>query len=133
MTAKTKDPRLIVDMNRICRTNGRLPIIDYNEFESTLSTEERLRVLDKIDECRERGDEEEMDKWYDKIPLAPHIAIGMLHERCTTIEEILEYNLADVEKCFGKDWIERFKPTPAEKAKKNAGDRSWKPARHDGR
>ena len=126
MTANTKNPKLIVDMNVICGTGGNLPIIDYNEFESTLSTEERLFILQKIDECEERGDEVGVDEWYAKIPLAPHIAVGMLYEQCTTIEDILEHNLADVEKCLGKDWIERYKPTDAYKAKKSAGRGGWK-------
>lgn len=124
--SRVRNEKLVVDMNVICRTDGTLPIIDYNDFESTMSTEEYRRIMKAMETCRERQDWDGYDEHLSKVPLSPHIAIGMLYERGVTDEDFLEYNLADVEKYFGKDWKERFRPQASEKSKKAFGRRGGK-------
>lgn len=108
--SKTWTERLVVDMNIICNGDGSLPVVDYNDFESTIGDMNLWNIGMQAADCFERGDDDEGDRLLSTAPLAPHIAFGMLYEKDMTEKELRSFNLADAEAYFGKDWIERYRP-----------------------
>ncbi|MCC8165482.1 MAG: hypothetical protein LIQ31_04895, partial [Planctomycetes bacterium] len=78
-------------------------------FVSTVSDEEKLRIIDKVHQLFKEGRMEEGDDIHNGIPLTPAIAALALLEPGSTRDQLRKnYNLADADKAFGSDWLEMF-------------------------
>ncbi len=82
---------------------------DGVNFVSTMSKEERMKVIQRAAACRETGDMEKYDEVMGEIPLDPRVVLRNLVSPLLGLDYLSEgFNLADADKAFGPDWQERF-------------------------
>ncbi|MCC8108074.1 MAG: hypothetical protein LIQ30_03300 [Planctomycetes bacterium] len=85
-----------------------LPGYDEDTFISTMSDEEKDRIIEHYSELMDQGKEEEAEKVFDQIPCDPSFILTQLV--LLGREDFLEMglNTADAEKAYGADWLDRF-------------------------
>lgn len=85
-----------------------LPGYDVRNFESTMSREETSRLFRLSDELWERGEDEEAERVSNLMPVEPTFALTQYVLLGKEGFLSLGFNLKDVEKAYGEDWLERF-------------------------
>ena len=75
------------------------------DFVSTMSNEEKSRIIDEADLLEERGEKEAAHRLMNTIPMNPILADGM--KRTLGIQKMKDwgYNLNDAVKLFGEGWL----------------------------
>ena len=75
------------------------------DFVSTMSDEDKDRIMDEADLLDERGEKEAADTLKRKIPVNPILADGMKHVLGLQRMREWGYNLNDAVKLFGEGWL----------------------------
>lgn len=85
-----------------------LPGYDVANFESTMSDEEASRLIDLHYALLKEGKEDEAHEVVRQIPAHPCHALTQLVMLGKEDIFVLDMNLADAEKAYGPDWMDRF-------------------------
>ena len=75
------------------------------DFVSTMSNEEKSRIIDEADLLEERGEKEAANRLMNTIPMNPILADGM--KKVGGIQRLRDmgFNLNDAVKLFGEGWL----------------------------
>jgi len=75
------------------------------DFVSTMSDEEKDRIMDEADVLDERGEKEAANRLRNTIPMNPILADGM--KKVGGIQKLKDigFNLNDAVKLFGEGWL----------------------------
>lgn len=75
------------------------------DFVSTMSDEEKSRIIDEADLLEERGEKEAAHRLMNTIPMNPILADGM--KKVGGIQRLRDmgFNLNDAVKLFGEGWL----------------------------
>ncbi len=85
-----------------------LPGYDERAFVSTMSSEERSKILVEYGDLMDQGKEEEAERVWNRIPDDPTFVLTQLVLLGREDFMELRLNTADAEKAYGADWLERF-------------------------
>lgn len=90
-----------------------IPDYDYSQCDQwSMSKEEAAKIFAEANKCMDQDDEDGYYKWISKIPLPPNMALRLRDELGKEKLLASDYNLADAEIVYGKDWIDNYKVDP---------------------